>query len=74
MEKKLAPKMCGISVVFDILPKVNNNPLGENSLNLVTLLPGQGRGAKPGSFAFVFISSTLRPWLQKVSRLKMART
>jgi hypothetical protein len=32
-------KMLATSVTFMQLPKANNNPLSENSPNLVTLLP-----------------------------------
>jgi hypothetical protein len=34
--------MWGTSVIFNLLPKVNNHPLGENSPNLVTLVVGIG--------------------------------
>jgi hypothetical protein len=30
--------MWAVSLIFESLPKVNNNPLGENSSNLFTLI------------------------------------
>jgi hypothetical protein len=34
---KSSPTICAASVIFKNLPKENNRPIGENSLNLVTL-------------------------------------
>jgi hypothetical protein len=37
--EKSSPEMCATSVIFKPLTKVNNQPLGKNSPNLVTLPP-----------------------------------
>jgi hypothetical protein len=38
---KSSPIICSSSVIYKILPKVNNRPRGENSPNLVSLLFGR---------------------------------
>jgi hypothetical protein len=40
-----SPKIWDTSVIFKLLPKVNNYPLGENSPNLVTLFAFPAYGA-----------------------------
>jgi hypothetical protein len=39
--EKRSLKICAISVIFITLAKVNNDPLGQNSPNLVTLVAAE---------------------------------
>jgi hypothetical protein len=41
---KSSQKIWATSVIFEKLSKVSNHPLGEKSLNLVTLMATDGRG------------------------------
>jgi hypothetical protein len=53
--------MWDTSIIFKLLLKINNHPLGENSLNLVTLFAEAG---------FFKRKVTARQKLQKLGRLK----
>jgi hypothetical protein len=39
LKKRVSPQYWTTCVIFKMLPKVNNRPIGEHSPNLVTLLP-----------------------------------
>jgi hypothetical protein len=62
MEKRMA-KMRTTFVIFRKLPKENNHPFGENSPNLVTLLPNKAFSQK----TFFFILSKKEAIGQKIT-------